>query len=249
MKLKEIDEKIEKAKSDLEKYRKMREDLLKEFTQWEPLLNGKYYYAKSTGEVSRAKYELIGKGFSHYDVANMFETYEEAINDVEETIVRRELKRYAIKDLSSLEAGKPVYTINYDLNLDQIEVFRAKRQYVQGFLFKSNEVAELAIETIGEDRLKKYYFNVHGTVQKRKIVFLVEESPNINSKNPIEFETFEAAKSFIISNFMHMGFRKDEYGITFSKETGMYFYVSSEDKYSGDVYGYKVIVKESGIQT
>ena len=140
--------------------------VVKESKAWEPKEREPYYYVDSNGEV-------LGDCNSNHRVdkdriclGNCFKTKEEADHMVEKLKVINELKNFALEnneeeiDWNNLSQRK--YVIIYDPEDQNVDVYCYWRtQYIPfNIHFTSEKIAQKAIETIGVDRIKKYYFDV-----------------------------------------------------------------------------------------
>lgn len=94
-----------------------------------------------------------------YDVGNCFHTEEEAEWYREHLKVCAELRRMADGKVKNGELCVPAYD---SLN-DHVFVSYMHDGYSETpYIFASDESAQKAIDTIGEERLKKYWFRVEG---------------------------------------------------------------------------------------
>lgn len=98
---------------------------------------------------------------SRYKLGNIFKTEEEAKFAVEQLKVLAELKEYA-DDGKKWNNSNTHWNIAYDTNDGRIEVDYYNFVIITPFniYFSSKEQAQKAIDVIGEERLKKYYFCV-----------------------------------------------------------------------------------------
>lgn len=94
------------------------------------------------------------------DIGNIFKTKEEAEFACERLKVLNQLRNLADDDQGWNSIYQHYYII-YDLDHDKLDIW--SNYFVMlspGYWFKSKESAEAAIKTVGEDKLKKYYFGV-----------------------------------------------------------------------------------------
>lgn len=123
-----------------------------------------YYYIDVYGDISDGR---IGNDSSEdeiFAIGNVFLTEEDAEFAVERLKVIAELKKYA-KEFSDGE-WKDNKTQKYYI------VYRYSGDYIRSILtytskdnvlyFESPEKAQEAIDAVGEERIKKYYFGVKG---------------------------------------------------------------------------------------
>lgn len=140
--------------------------VVKESKAWEPKEREPYYYVGSYGEVfgDCNKNHRIDEGRIY--LGNCFKTKEEAEHIVEKLKVIKELRDFALEnneeeiDWNNLSQKK--YVIIYDPENQNVDVYCYWRtQYIPfNIHFTSEKIAQKAIETIGVDRIKKYYFDV-----------------------------------------------------------------------------------------
>lgn len=130
---------------------------------WEPENDEKYYYAYSMGGVYSDYWTGSLEDKNRYLIGNCFKTKEDAEFAIEKLKVVAELKRFAEEnnecaiDWNDIQDKHIIY-----LNCATGELCLAKK-YSNNYgniVFTSEEIARQAIKTIGEDRLKKYYFEV-----------------------------------------------------------------------------------------
>ena len=130
---------------------------------WDLKHGDEYYYIDMCGNVDRTTF---GNGAYWADkkmieFGNAFLTEEEAKHEVERRKCESILLKYGTRDLMSLGDKTKKYYIMYNYNSDKIEICIHYYLGLQGTInFKTEELAQKAIEEVGEDRLKKYVFNV-----------------------------------------------------------------------------------------
>lgn len=120
----------------------------------------KYYYLTAYGAIEKVGMFDSDNSFDIYrrSIGNAFRTEEEAEFMVERLEVIAELKRYA-KGYKFIP-GQYNWDINYTTaNTDEnIYIAYAISVVEPNIYFATEEDAQAAIDAIGEDRLKKYYF-------------------------------------------------------------------------------------------
>ena len=133
-------------------------------TVWDLKDGDEYYYINMCGNVDITTF---GNGAYWADkkiieVGNAFLTKEEAKLEVERRKCEAVLLKYGTRDMMSLGDGnKSKYCIYLNNFLNKIVVSDNYCIQSQGSIyFESKELAQKAIEECGEDRLKKYVFNV-----------------------------------------------------------------------------------------
>lgn len=123
-----------------------------------------YYYINMCGDVARTTFSNdtceIDKRIIEF--GNAFLTKEEAEFESERRKCEAVLLKYGTRDLMSLgDKYTKKYYIQYDYDVNKIMIFKHYSIGIQGVInFKTEELAQRAIEEVGEDRLKKYIFNV-----------------------------------------------------------------------------------------
>lgn len=131
----------------------------KESKIWKPELNKAYYYIHDSGTLSDTVAAAGDWTSSRYAIGNCFRTREEAEFALERQKVIVELERFAKEHNNTAEA--PNYFIIYNTMRKEFKITWQVYNFcklVQSFT--SVEIAQKAIEAIGEERLKKYYFEV-----------------------------------------------------------------------------------------
>ena len=133
-------------------------------TVWDLKIRDEYYYIDMCGDVDITAFrngtyltdEKIIK------IGNAFLTEEEAEFEVERRKCEAILLKYGTRSMMSLgDKYTKKYYIQYDYDVNKIMIFKHYSIGIQGTInFKTEELAQKAIEEVGEDRLKKYIFNV-----------------------------------------------------------------------------------------
>lgn len=137
-------------------------ELIEKSTQvWQPQYDEKYYYITTSGDVA---YNTFNTSLDEYRLSfrNVFKTAEEARKMVEKLKIinkLRELSNIKFND----DCKKEHYVISYNNESKKI-VCDVHHLFVReipfNIYFKTEEDCKKAIETIGEDNLKKYYFDI-----------------------------------------------------------------------------------------
>ena len=126
--------------------------IVKDEKQW-PFEGDKYYCIGDNGKIDKAR----------MDIGIAFKTREEAEFAYERLKVLNQLRNLADDDQEWDTSGQHFhYYIVYDICTNEFNVWfnNHVKSLSPGYWFKSKESAEAAIKTIGEDKLKKYVFNV-----------------------------------------------------------------------------------------
>ncbi len=130
----------------------------KESKVWKPKLDEIYYYVHDTGYVSDNIWRMGGDWLGRYSLGNCFKTREEAEFALERQKVIVELERYALKYNDPTK--EPTWELGYNRKEKAIHSIEYIDNFVSSIRFTSSNLVDEAIETIGEDRLIKYYFGI-----------------------------------------------------------------------------------------
>ena len=151
-KFEELVNKIEELASEIEKLKTEEES-----RTWKPKYGEKYYYLTMYGSTRSADYWIGSLPQNRmYEIGNVFRTQEEAEFRAEQLKVEAELRRFA----RPFENGSENYTLGYRHLYDRIEITFFETIQCGNLYFPSKEIAQKAIDTVGADRIKKYYFGV-----------------------------------------------------------------------------------------
>lgn len=137
----------------------------KESKVWKPEKDGHYYY-DNDGRTYQSSYCEDSIDKCRLEFGNCFKTQEEAKHMVEKLRVIKELGDFALEnneeEIDWENRGEANYLITYNYACKELEIaYYYYTQYIPfNIYFTSREVARKAIETIGEDRIKKYYFDI-----------------------------------------------------------------------------------------
>ena len=128
-------------------------------TVWD-LTEEDMYYCIHNGDISQYLFDSdTDKDIR--DLGNAFLTREEAELEVERRKCEAILLKYGTRDIRSLDDDTNKYYIIFDNSVDKIIFPCCNYMQNQGTIyFESKELALKAIEEVGEERLKKYIFNV-----------------------------------------------------------------------------------------
>lgn len=129
--------------------------------------NGEQYYTVYTyGGIDSCVWRGIKEDEEKYSIGNCFKSKEEAEFAVEKAKVIAELKRFAEEnnereiDWNDWSQYKfSIFCVYLRDNDIQCQKSR-EHQYGNTVYFTSEKIAKAAVKKIGEDRLKKYYFEV-----------------------------------------------------------------------------------------
>ena len=131
---------------------------------WKPSLGDLYYYINSNGDIKFSYYNT--RSIDKRCIGNFFKTDEEADHMVEKLKVLKELQDFAIEnrdeEISWDEDSCYKFYIYYDYKWKMIRITWATVSHGSPFniYFASEKAIHDAIDSIGEERIKKYYFDV-----------------------------------------------------------------------------------------
>lgn len=136
-------------------------ELIEKSTQvWEPPYAGKYYYISTAGNTAHDTFDKsVDK--RRLSFGNCFKTEEEAQHMAEKLKIINKLK-----ELSNFNFGDDInelkYSIGYDVDTKKVNPTMNRFTRIMPFevYFKTATDCQKAIDTIGEENLKKYYFDV-----------------------------------------------------------------------------------------
>ena len=125
---------------------------------WEPKEGEKYYYITTSGDVA---YNTFNTSLDEYRLSfrNGFKTVQEARKMVEKIKIINKLR-----ELSNTRSiyNQDKFIIYYNFQENKVSCGEINYMKVTPFevYFKTREDCQKAIDTIGEDNLKKYYFDI-----------------------------------------------------------------------------------------
>lgn len=126
---------------------------------WKPEFGEKYYYMTTSGNVAQ---DTFNTSFDKYRLSfrNVFKTAEEARKMVEKIKIINQLQE--LSNIKFNENQKSKWCIFYDFDKNELTCIYNRYCKHSPFevYFASKEDCQKAIETIGEENLKKYYFEV-----------------------------------------------------------------------------------------
>ena len=133
---------------------------------WKPKKGDKYYYINDAGFIFNYDCREDISDEAHLNIGNCFKTEEEAKHMVEKLKVIHELQKFAYenneKEIDWNNKTQYKYYLVYATEDEELYVDYAvycKRESLNIY-FTSSKIAKRAIEAVGEDKIKKYYFNV-----------------------------------------------------------------------------------------
>lgn len=130
-----------------------------------PKNNEMYFYISGECEICFHRWRNDSIDNRYYEIGNCFKTKEEAEFALEKRRVEVELQHFAEenneREIDWEDEGQNKYCMYYDIVTDEIEGSVLYCSKVAGIVyFSSTKILEQAIQVIGEERLKKYYFEV-----------------------------------------------------------------------------------------
>ena len=157
--LKELEEAKAKIAEIEEKIKEKQEE--EKAGRWKPENGEYYYYVSGCGEVQRSTFkELNSWDIECFKFGNCFETEDEAKFALEKLKVIAELKRFAEPKDRKWDNFNKHFFIIYGFCDEKISVHSYITEKKKDIYFESREKALEAIKAVGEERLKKYYFEV-----------------------------------------------------------------------------------------
>lgn len=131
---------------------------------WKPNKNEKYCYIGGDGDIYHTVNVNLTVDDCIFSIGNYFKTDEEAEHMVEKLKVIKELRDFALEhndeEIDWVDNEQDKWELSYkDSNVEPIcnNYYRAQAFNIY---FTSLEIAKEAIKTVGEDRIKKYYFDI-----------------------------------------------------------------------------------------
>ena len=131
---------------------------------WDLKEGDEYYYINMFCGVTRTTFsnDTYDIDKKLIEAGNAFLTEEEAKHEVERRKCEAIILKYGTRNMMSLgDNYTKKYYIQYDYDVNKIMIFKHYSIGKQGVInFKTEELAQKAIDEVGEERLKKYVFNV-----------------------------------------------------------------------------------------
>lgn len=116
-----------------------------------------YWCIDAEGIVYANTFEGIHADRNILEIGNVFKTAEQAEFAVEKLKVEAELRKYS----RPFESGETSYYIFFHIEIDCLDTHFTSYCPPQGSIyFESEEKAQQAIKSAGEERIKKYIFGV-----------------------------------------------------------------------------------------
>lgn len=133
---------------------------------WKPNIGENYFFITSSLEVNKFTNEGDMVDESIISSYNYFKTDEEAQHMIEKLKVIKELQNFALEnrdeEISWNEDSRYKFYIYFDYKWKMIRIAWATVEHGSPFniYFASEKAIHDAIDSIGEERIKKYYFDV-----------------------------------------------------------------------------------------
>lgn len=121
-----------------------------------------YYYVDKIGRVYPCYWGGSQLDWYRLELGNIFLTIEEAEFEAERRKCEADMLKYGTRDMMSLDDGYSfIYCICFNHYTKEMYIGSYQNTHFQGMIyFATRELAQKAIDEIGEKRLKKYVFNV-----------------------------------------------------------------------------------------
>ena len=133
---------------------------------WTPKEKEKYFYIEDCMGVSDDRNVQAPIDYCRFNIGNFFKTKIEAEHILEKLKVIHELQKFAYEnnegEIDWKNFNQCKYYLVYDTKDEELYVdysIQCEREPFNIY-FTSSKIAKRAIEAVGEDRIKKYYFNV-----------------------------------------------------------------------------------------
>ena len=150
-KLEELEFKVKELEIEIEKLKEKKDD-----KPWKPKYGAQYWYVNHSNGVISTYWLDNAVDKMRYDLGNVFSTREEAEFYKEQLKVEAALKRFA----RPFVANKGNFMLRYDHDRNEILIEDFGFIQFSNIYFPSKEITQKAIDTVGADRIKKYYFGV-----------------------------------------------------------------------------------------
>lgn len=134
---------------------------------WKPEYDMDYYFIRNNGQICYTNWIKSDIDKERFILGNCFKTEEEAEFALERQKVITELKRYMLenneKEIDWYDHCVLKYYIQYDYVNDTLNIASTRyyKSNISSMYFTSDKIAQAAIEAIGKERIKKYYFEVN----------------------------------------------------------------------------------------
>lgn len=136
------------------------EELAKEEQEF-PQDGDEYWFIDSTGDVVNSNWESLSFEIDRLEFGHIFKTKEQAEFAVEKLKVEAELRKFSIP----FKEDENNCFIQINSSYNNIVIDTDEGYQTQGTIYyETRKEALLAIESVGEERIKKYIFGVEGLI-------------------------------------------------------------------------------------
>lgn len=155
-----LQEEILKIKNEMIDEFDKRVEALKEDEQEFPQDGDEYWYLDTTGDIYNENWECFSFEKATLEIGNVFKTKEQAEFAVEKLKVEAELRKFS----RPFKRDSLNFLMCFDTEEDKL-FSETRRFMVQGaFYFESILQLDEAIQSVGENRIKKYIFGVEDLI-------------------------------------------------------------------------------------
>ena len=163
--LKELDEIKQKmaniGKKIVEIEKKIEEEEKNEKSRrWKPQKDDIYWFVSNSGCVGKSKWDNDGIDRERYLIGNYYRTEEECRFIREKLKVIAELKEFAEPKDRAWNGENHHYFFYYNCPAKRVDVSHNDDCMCRNIYFESVKKAQQALDTVGEERIKKYYLEV-----------------------------------------------------------------------------------------
>lgn len=152
-KIKQLEQEFEAKIKDLKEEAQQEQGFFPEIGEY-------YFYINDAGDIYRTEYAPPYNDDDYEcreSIGNIFKNRGEACFAVEKLKVEEELRKFS----RPFEYGKFNYYLFFDIDGNNLKIdFTSYCQPQGAIYFESGEEAQQAIKSVGEDRIKKYIFEV-----------------------------------------------------------------------------------------
>ena len=124
--------------------------------------NEKYFYINDVGTIVSVTWNNADDDLKRKEIGNAYKTFEEANKEILFRKIEKELKDFATQNNAQIDwnTNDSKYFLYYKHNIQKVCIAFWSFDFYGTPVFSSREIAKLAIETIGEERLIKEYFKI-----------------------------------------------------------------------------------------
>lgn len=158
-KIQEIEDRLAAAEDELRalKAEKDKDDLpAPPHPRWKPEIEEMYYAIDGRGHVAALHWDGVEFDLHHFDIGNMLKRDDDATFALKRQKVLAEMREWAGK------WSDPYRIINIDGRVEPETVYVGRCISYGEIRFATEADAKNCINSVGEDRLKKYYFGIPG---------------------------------------------------------------------------------------